>query len=173
MYTVYYNSSVNNMERTYRYNFETNENTTFNGIDFVVFGATLLASAAIGLFYAIRDRNNDDTEEFLLAGRKLHYLPVSLSLLSSFISAITLLGTPAEVYRYNTMYWWISIGFLITGLGSAHIFVPIFYNLKVTSTFQVCMSNVKVIYIIQLFILEVKVINAYRVFIQKVNVAST
>lgn len=136
MYTVYYNSSVNNMERTYRYNFETNENTTFNGIDFVVFGATLLASAAIGLFYAIRDRNNDDTEEFLLAGRKLHYLPVSLSLLSSFISAITLLGTPAEVYRYNTMYWWISIGFLITGLGSAHIFVPIFYNLKVTSTFQ-------------------------------------
>ncbi|XP_069124075.1 sodium-coupled monocarboxylate transporter 1-like isoform X1 [Argopecten irradians] len=124
------------MDRTYQYNFETNQNVSFNAVDYVVFGATLLASAGIGLFYAIRDRKNTDADEFLLGGRNIHYLPVSLSLLSSFISAITLLGTPAEVYLYNTMYWWISIGFLITGMGAAHIFIPIFYNLKVTSIFQ-------------------------------------
>ncbi|OWF48465.1 sodium-coupled monocarboxylate transporter 1-like [Mizuhopecten yessoensis] len=124
------------MERTYQYNFETNKNVAFNEIDFIVFGATLLASASIGLYYAIRDRKSDDAEDFLLGGRKMHYLPVSLSLLSSFISAITLLGTPAEVYRYNTMYWWITVGFLITAMGAAHIFIPVFYNLKVVSTFK-------------------------------------
>ncbi|XP_060071549.1 sodium-coupled monocarboxylate transporter 1-like [Ylistrum balloti] len=124
------------MERTYLYNFEANNNVSFNVIDYVVFGATLLASAAIGLYYAIRDRRSDDADDFLLAGRKMHYLPVSLSLLSSFISAITLLGTPAEVYRYNTMYWWISVGFIIAALGSGYIFIPVFYNLKVTSIFK-------------------------------------
>ncbi|XP_033749405.1 sodium-coupled monocarboxylate transporter 1-like [Pecten maximus] len=124
------------MERTYQYNFETNKNVSFNEVDYIVFGATLLASAAIGLYYAIRDRRSTDADDFLLGGRNIHYLPVSLSLLSSFISAITLLGTPAEVYRYNTMYWWISVGFIISALGSAHIFIPIFYNLKVTSIFQ-------------------------------------
>jgi Na+/pantothenate symporter len=42
---------------------------------------------------AIRDRNQNSEKEFLLAGRNLSVFPVALSLLSSFISAITLLGT--------------------------------------------------------------------------------
>jgi hypothetical protein len=41
------------------------------------------------------------------------------------------------VYTNNTMYWWISIGFIISATGTAHIFVPIFYRLEITSVFQV------------------------------------
>ncbi len=99
------------------YSFETGEKKTFHTADYVVFGATLAVSAAIGVFYAIKDRKRNTTEEYLLAGRSMHFVPVGMSLLSSFISAITILGTPAEVYVYSTMYWWISIAFIITPSG--------------------------------------------------------
>lgn len=124
------------MERDYQYIFEKKESVTFSAADYVVFAATLLVSASIGLYYAIKDRKKTDEKEFLLAGRSMQTLPVSLSLLSSFISAITLLGTPAEVYSNNTMYWWISIGFILSAAGTAHIFVPVFYQLEITSVFQ-------------------------------------
>ncbi|KAJ8317899.1 hypothetical protein KUTeg_002990 [Tegillarca granosa] len=124
------------MDRSFTYTFERGENIKFSVWDYVVFGATLLASAAIGLFYAIKDRKKNEADDFLLGGRKLSVFPVTLSLLSSFISAITLLGTPAEVYIYNTMYWWISIGFIISALGAAHIFIPIFMKLEITSIFE-------------------------------------
>lgn len=125
------------MERDYQYIFEKKESVTFSAADYVVFAATLLVSASIGLYYAIKDRKSTDEKDFLLAGRSMQTLPVSLSLLSSFISAITLLGTPAEVYTNNTMYWWISIGFILSAAGTAHIFVPVFYQLEITSVFQV------------------------------------
>ncbi|KAL5018667.1 hypothetical protein ScPMuIL_004389 [Solemya velum] len=121
------------MENSYSIN--SGERKTFHIVDYVLFSLTLLVSAAIGLFYAIKDRNKHDTAEFLVGGRKMHVLPVTLSLLSSFISAVTLLGTPSEVYYYNTMYWYVPIGFIFTAMGAAHIFIPIFYNLQLTSCF--------------------------------------
>lgn len=118
------------------YSYQTGESKTFHAADYAVFGCTLAISAGIGIFYAIKDRNKNTTDEYLLAGRSMHPIPVAMSLLSSFISAITILGTPAEVYVYSTMYWWISIAFIFTALGAAHIFIPVFYNLGITSVFE-------------------------------------
>ncbi|KAJ8317901.1 hypothetical protein KUTeg_002992 [Tegillarca granosa] len=124
------------MERNFSYSFERGETIRFSSYDYVVWGLTLAVSAGIGLYYAIVDRKKNDTEEFLLGGRKLKILPVSLSLLSSFISAITILGTPAEIYLFDTMFWWISVGFIISAIGAAHIFIPVFHRLQITSTFE-------------------------------------
>lgn len=118
------------------YSYETGEKKTFEAADYAVFGCTLGVSAAIGVFYAIKDRNRNTTEEYLLGGRSMHPIPVAMSLLSSFISAITILGNPAEVYVNGIMFWWVSVGVFFTCIGAAHIFVPIFYNLGITSIFQ-------------------------------------
>lgn len=125
--------------RTYSYNFETGKSVYFHTYDYVVFGITLGLSASIGLFYAIKDRKKKSENEFLLAGRNMSVFPVALSLMSSFISAVTLLGTPAEMYRYNTMYWFIVFGFLISVILSNTIYIPVFYNLGITSVFEVTM----------------------------------
>ena len=66
----------------------------FGIINYVVFFAMLLVSALIGVFYWYR--GNKTTEDFLLASRSMSTLPMTLSLAASFLSAITLLGTPAE-----------------------------------------------------------------------------
>lgn len=103
----------------------------FHVADYIVFAAVLVISAGIGLFYAfIGRRKKQTTAEYLMAGRDMSVLPVALSLLASFMSAITLLGTPAEIYKFGTIYWWIWIGYLLLIPIAAHVFLPVFFRLR-------------------------------------------
>ena len=118
------------------YSIVTGKKATFGTVDYVLFALMFVFSAAIGFYHAFRDRNKKNVDEFQLGGRKMHPIPVSLSLTATFLSALTVLGTPAEVYTNNTMYIWIIVAmFLATG-GAAHLFIPVFYNLNITSCFQ-------------------------------------
>ena len=67
----------------------------------------------------------------------MHSIPVAMSLLATFMSAITLLGTPAEMYNFTTVYLWIGLGYVISIGLSAHLYLPVFYNLKLTSAYEV------------------------------------
>ncbi|KAL4240918.1 Sodium-coupled monocarboxylate transporter 1 [Mactra antiquata] len=118
------------------FSFQTGEKNTFSVVDYVLFGLTLAISTFIGFFYAIKDRKVTDTKLFLLAGGKMNFAPVSMSLLASFMSAITLLGTPAEMYNYGTMYWWIGLSYAGSVFLAAHIYVPIFYRLRITTCYE-------------------------------------
>ncbi|XP_050390983.1 sodium-coupled monocarboxylate transporter 1 isoform X2 [Patella vulgata] len=118
------------------YSYQTGSKHTFTWIDYFLFVCMLLVSAGIGIFYAIKDRKKNTTKDFLLAGGNMSVFPVALSLLASFMSAITLLGTPAEMYNYTTMYWWIGVSYFFAIFAAAHIYIPIFYRLGVTSAFE-------------------------------------
>jgi len=119
------------------YSFNTGQKNTFSYVDYIIFGGTLLVSTFIGFYYAFKDRKITDTKLFLLAGGKMNFGPVSMSLLASFMSAITLLGTPAEMYNFGTMYMWIGLSYAGAIAMAAHIYVPIFYQLKLTSCYEV------------------------------------
>lgn len=118
------------------FSFQTGQKNTFSILDYVIFSATLVVSTCIGFFFAIKDRNKGSTKNFLLAGGNMNFIPVSMSLLASFMSAITLLGTPAEMYNFGTVYWWIGISYAGAVGMAAHIYVPIFYNLGLTSCYE-------------------------------------
>ncbi|XP_076075543.1 sodium-dependent multivitamin transporter-like [Mytilus galloprovincialis] len=109
---------------------------SFTTVDYVLFALTLTVSASIGFYYAWADRRKKNIKEFLMAGGNMSPIPVALSLLASFMSAITLLGTPGEMYNYTTMYWWIGLSYFFVVFGAAHVFLPVFYNLKVTSAYE-------------------------------------
>uniref|UniRef100_A0A1I8GZB7 H(+)-exporting diphosphatase n=1 Tax=Macrostomum lignano TaxID=282301 RepID=A0A1I8GZB7_9PLAT len=89
-------------------------NNQFSPVDYVVLGVFLTASLAVGIvasFIGRRKGNADDgsagsdeKEEFVMGGRKQQVIPVALSLLVSFNSAILILGGPAEIYFNGTMY---------------------------------------------------------------------
>ena len=70
---------------------------SFVAADYLVFALMLLVSAAVGVYYAWTDRGQQSSGDFLMGGRRLTALPVSLSLTASFMSAITVLSNPAEV----------------------------------------------------------------------------
>jgi Na+/proline symporter len=83
----------------------TNEGA-FTTLDYVIFALMLAISAGIGIFYGFFNKKQQTSKETLLANREMGVLPASLSLLASFMSGITILGNPSEVYLYGTMFWW-------------------------------------------------------------------
>ena len=123
------------------YSINTGQIRTFGTVDYVLFVLTLLVSAAIGVFYAIRDRHRNTPAEFLLGGQKMRVVPVAMSLMVTFVSSLTLLGYPVEMYIYNTMFWWLAASFLLSVGCASWVFIPFFYNLGVTSTFEVRLSS--------------------------------
>uniref|UniRef100_A0A8B9H5R0 Sodium-dependent multivitamin transporter n=1 Tax=Astyanax mexicanus TaxID=7994 RepID=A0A8B9H5R0_ASTMX len=110
--------------------------TYFTTIDFVLFALLLVASMAIGLYYALSGGRQRTTQEFLLADRSMKCLPLSLSLMATFQSAVAIVGTPAEVYTNGTQYWFIGCSYILGLLIPAHIFIPVFYRLNLTSAYQ-------------------------------------
>ncbi|XP_066266079.1 sodium-coupled monocarboxylate transporter 1-like isoform X1 [Branchiostoma lanceolatum] len=104
--------------------------------DYVVFALMLAICTGIGIYYACAGGGQRTTRQFLLADRQMQILPVAMSLLASFMSAITVLGTPAETYVYGTMYFMFSISYLVMGMAAAHIYMPVFFNLGVTSAYE-------------------------------------
>ena len=64
-------------------------------------------------------------------------LPVSFSLLASFMSAITLLGVSAENYTFGTQFVLLNVSYIIATPIAAHCYLPVFYRLSEYSVYQV------------------------------------
>ena len=106
------------------------ETVRFGKVDFAVFGIMLLQSTAIGIYHALAGGEQRTTKEFLFANRGMMAIPVALSLIASFMSAITILGVPAEIYIYSTQYW-------LLFPSVALFFVPVFRAEYISSSYKV------------------------------------
>ena len=113
----------------------------FSVWDYVVFAAMLLVSAVIGIYYAFAGGGQKTSKDFLMGGRSMTAVPVALSLTASFMSAVTVLGTPAEIYRHGAIFCIFAITYALVVLCSAEIFLPVFYRLGITSTYEVRWSR--------------------------------
>uniref|UniRef100_A0A8C3WN40 Sodium-dependent multivitamin transporter n=1 Tax=Catagonus wagneri TaxID=51154 RepID=A0A8C3WN40_9CETA len=110
--------------------------STFSTVDYVVFVLLLVFSLIIGLYHAYRGWGRHSLGQLLLADRKMGCLPVALSLLATFQSAVAILGVPSEIYRFGTQYWFLGCSYILGLLIPAHIFIPIFYRLHLTSAYE-------------------------------------
>ncbi|KAM8726653.1 solute carrier family 5 member 6a isoform 1-T3 [Acanthopagrus schlegelii] len=108
----------------------------FTTVDYVIFALLLVASTGIGLFYAFSGGRQRTTQEFLMADRSMSCLPVSLSLLATFQSAVAILGAPSEVYTFGTQYWFLGCSYFLGLLIPAHVFIPVFYRLRLSSAYE-------------------------------------
>ncbi|XP_051495945.1 sodium/iodide cotransporter [Apus apus] len=109
---------------------------TFSFWDYGVFGLMLLISTGIGLFHGLAKGGQKTSDDFFTGGRQMSALPVGLSLSASFMSAIQVLGVPAEAYRYGAKFLWMCLGQILNTLLTAYLFLPVFYRLGLTSTYE-------------------------------------
>ena len=112
-------------------------NNTFSGWDYAIFALLLCISAGIGIWHALRGGRQKTTKEYLLADRGMGAIPVGMSVVATFMSAIAVLGTPAEIYNFGTMFWWFGLAYAICCLLVAFLYMPVFYKLQITSVFEV------------------------------------
>ncbi|KAH8340859.1 hypothetical protein KR059_008350, partial [Drosophila kikkawai] len=129
----------------------------FGIVDYLVFIAMLAVCAVIGFYFGfieknqkkkklagkdgagaagLEERRGSEALDYLVGGRQMKVFPVALSLVASFVSGISLLGTSTEIYVYGTQYAFILVTLAISGTISWYIFLPVFCNLQLTSTYE-------------------------------------
>ncbi|EDW00395.1 sodium-coupled monocarboxylate transporter 1 [Drosophila grimshawi] len=122
---------------------------SFGWPDYLVFSLMLAICAFIGIYFCLQMRRESrqlkasGSEEaaksaasYLVGGRKMKIFPISMSLIASFISGITLLGTPTEVYLYGCQYMYIMGSLVLMGFCMYYIFLPVFHELNLISTYK-------------------------------------
>ncbi|XP_076278535.1 sodium-coupled monocarboxylate transporter 1 isoform X5 [Lasioglossum baleicum] len=110
---------------------------TLDLIDCAVFAGMLGISAIIGVYHAYKSRKSTDAvREYLVGGQNMSIFPISMSLIASYISGISILGLPAEMYVYGTQFWCVVIADSFVSLTMAFVYLPVFYGLGITSSYE-------------------------------------
>lgn len=113
-----------------------NNKSGFGLIDVSVFVASLLLSLLIGVWYAYRDRTNKSTDNYYYGNRNMSPVSVGVSIAVSFISAITVLGYPAETYMYGTVTMWYCFQLVIPNTIACLYYIPLVHRLKLKTIYQ-------------------------------------
>ncbi|KAL7636000.1 UNVERIFIED_CONTAM: hypothetical protein RMT77_013818 [Armadillidium vulgare] len=106
--------------------------SNFGVFDYCLFAGVLIISSFIGLF--ISWKGNKTPEEFLMGNRSFKPLLVSMSLLTSYVSAISLLGFTGETYANGLQISTLTLGAILGITISLYLFIPMLYPLKLISS---------------------------------------
>lgn len=107
-----------------------------SAFDYVILVCFLLFSALVGVYHALRGDRQRSASEYLLANRNMRPLPVAISVAVSVMSAVTYLGTPAEVYVHGPQYLVVFLNKSMVIYLVVFSFCPVFYKLQVTSIYE-------------------------------------
>ena len=106
--------------------------------DYVVLTLFLASNIAIGLYQSLKPaQKRSDTQEYFVGDRRMNYLTMAMSIVMSHVSAILVLGGPAQIYTRGTLYWLFCVGLLLGQLLAAHLCIPVIFPLKLTSVNEV------------------------------------
>ncbi|XP_066143169.1 sodium-coupled monocarboxylate transporter 2-like [Euwallacea fornicatus] len=109
---------------------------TFSWEDYAVLGTMLVVSCGIGVFYGFFHKKHENSHDFLLGGSTMGTFPMAMSLAASFITAVELLGNPAEMYTCGTQFWMICLAFILVVPITSKFYLPVFMELRLTSCYE-------------------------------------
>ncbi|XP_028027941.1 sodium-coupled monocarboxylate transporter 1-like isoform X1 [Bombyx mandarina] len=107
----------------------------FTYVDYAVFIMMLTICGLIGIYFGFVNKQKS-TQDYLMGGRNMKLVPVCFSLVASFISGISLLGTPTELYLFGTAYVFSLFGAVAMSLTLGSTFLPVFHELQITSVYE-------------------------------------
>ncbi|KAL4715863.1 hypothetical protein ACJJTC_014595 [Scirpophaga incertulas] len=108
----------------------------FNIAEYCLFGINLGVIIGIILYFNIVNRKYNSVNGFLFGGKNMSVISISLALIASHLTSITLLGVPVEIYLRGTQYWASALSLIIVTFLTAVIYLPVFYRLQLTSSFE-------------------------------------
>lgn len=108
----------------------------FSIYDYAIVIGMLVISLGIGVFYGFFDKNSSGSAADFMLGTEMSIFPVTLSLTTSFITAIELLGNPAEIFFNGAQFSLIVISMILVIPFAIKVFYPIYDNMKLTSCYE-------------------------------------
>lgn len=107
---------------------------TLGPIDYVVMLAYIAGVTLLGVYFY---RGQKSTEEFFLAGRRMSWFPVALSITATNFSAISFMGIPGFVYQKNLQVYMAGcIAFPLTLPLAIFLFVRFFHRLDLYTAYE-------------------------------------
>ncbi|XP_070378946.1 sodium-coupled monocarboxylate transporter 1-like isoform X4 [Dermacentor albipictus] len=113
-----------------------------NVLEYVLFGVLVLANLSLGLWFSLRKKHGRRTGstsaavEVFLGSRTLMMLPLAASTVASTLSSTGLVALPVHYYAYGWHVLWAAATPLLLFPLATRVFVPVIYDLGVTSIFQ-------------------------------------
>ena len=105
----------------------------FGIADYAAMLAYLGVIIAMGMFFMMRQ---EDTDDYFLGGRRIHWFPVAISMFASLFSAVSYIAAPAEAYNHGMMLFIKSFCVLLGVPAAVIIFVRFFRHLSLTTAYE-------------------------------------
>jgi sodium-coupled monocarboxylate transporter 8/12 len=105
----------------------------FTWLDYSVFAAYLVATAAIGMAFV---RGQRDLSEYFLAGRSIGSVIISMTVLAALFSGISFLAAPAEGYSHGPLFYLVNLGFFIATPITTILVLPFYYQSRFFTAYQ-------------------------------------
>lgn len=109
------------------------EHATFSPLNYSILIVYLAAMIGVGLWFA---RRHKTTEDFFLAGRKMPWLVVGMSMYASLTSAITFMALPTTAYKENISFLVVSLVSPLVAPFLVLIFYPFYHRLRVVTSYE-------------------------------------
>uniref|UniRef100_A0A8R1ER45 Sodium-coupled monocarboxylate transporter 1 n=1 Tax=Caenorhabditis japonica TaxID=281687 RepID=A0A8R1ER45_CAEJA len=115
-------------------------------IDYVTLCTCLISISAYGFIKSRQNANEEQSAHATMVGSGVSVWSATLSVCSGFISSISLLGFPAEIYYQGGMMLWFVPMYAIAFPIVAFVFLPVLYNLKLTTIYEMILYNSVALY---------------------------
>uniref|UniRef100_A0A6G1SGX8 Putative sodium-dependent multivitamin transporter n=1 Tax=Aceria tosichella TaxID=561515 RepID=A0A6G1SGX8_9ACAR len=106
---------------------------TLGTVDYVLLVGSVVASALIGIYFT---NKNKSMEAYMMGDRSMSVFPVGVSLMTSCLSGLTLLGASAEFFYQGPTYSFVFIPMLLSGPITAFTMLPVFYRMNTLSLYK-------------------------------------
>jgi SSS family transporter len=107
---------------------------SFAVLDWVIVASYIALLFVVGWMFS--RRKSENSRDYFLGGNAMPYWVVAISVLATSQSAATFLGGPDQGYRGDYTYLSTNIGTIIAALFVAKVFIPKFYQYKVTTVYE-------------------------------------
>ena len=105
-----------------------------SALDAAILAAYVAALFGVGIWAARTPSRT--AEDYFLAGRQIPWLVTAASFLATAISALTLIGGPAEGYSSDCRYLFGNVGDIAAAFFVAAVFLPYYQKTRVTSIYE-------------------------------------
>ena len=102
--------------------------------DWIIVASYIALLVAVGWIFS--RRTSENSRDYFLGGNAMPYWVVAISVLATSQSAATFLGGPDQGYRGDYTYLSTNVGTIIAALFVAKVFIPKFYQYKVTTVYE-------------------------------------
>lgn len=106
----------------------------FGAMDWGVLALYGLVLLGTGVWLSRREQA--DTEDYFLGGRRMPAWAVAVSVVATSMSAASFIGVPEQGYASDLTYLSTNIGMVLAAIVIAVVFVPAFYRARVQSVYE-------------------------------------